>query len=177
MVNSVSPRPIRPSKWTVVAVVFFTTLFTVFVESRALAPALAGTPTYESLDVVTGSLLQAEMCNLHARGPHSMPIWVMAGGKRQKMWLPCTERVEELRSQIGVQIEVRSRMFKPGILESPLADVWSVKADNQEIYSYEDRAKRSGQYMLNYIGAIVFPIVEASFLRILIWAYLRPNTK
>jgi hypothetical protein len=57
--------------------------------------------------------------------------------------LPCTPALSSaLAGKSGPRIEVRSRLFSSYIFNSAVQDIWSVKVDGQELYSYAVRVER-----------------------------------
>jgi hypothetical protein len=95
----------------------FVALIIALGELRLLPPLLAGIPTYESLDVERGALVQVGVC-VGSRAPRDVPVWLVSEAGRKKVWLPCTPEILQLRNRIGASIEVRSR-FPDGHPNSP----------------------------------------------------------
>jgi hypothetical protein len=74
------------------------------------------------------------------------------------------------------EFEVAIRGFVYQIVSAPLTDVWSVKADGIDVYSYEaavDRSKGSIRYVL----AISYPVLLASFYAWFAWMLIRGRTR
>ena len=142
-------------------------------ELRFLPSLLAGIPTYASLDVERGTLAQVGVCAGN-RGPHDVPVWLASEAGRRKVWLPCTPDILQLSNRIGTSIEVRSRLVDQ-IISAPLNDVWSVKADGVDVYSYEARVDRS-KGPSGYVLAISYPLLLSSFYAWFAWALIHGRT-
>lgn len=165
----------RKLRWLVGGFVLFISAIAILTESSVLAPAIAGVPAYESLDVVAGKVVQVGVC-VGRRGPSSVPVWLMANGTRVETHLPCTFAIQELRNRIGTSLEVRSRQFSPSIIDSPYADVWSVKAGNADLYSYQARAERSRAHFWGYASAVIYAMLMGLIGGVFAWGLLRRRT-
>ena len=166
-VAGASPGP-RAKKRTLI---WFGTLVAAVIalgELYILPEAVAGIPAYGSLDMTRGTLTQAAGC---AGKRQSLSVVLSSEGLPLQVWLPCAPELVQLHERLGAQLEVRSRRLWPSFLH-PVAEIWSVKVDGAQVYSYEARAirtKRSGRYVL----AVSFALFQVALYGLFAWTVLR----
>ena len=107
----------------------------------SISTIVVGIPEYDSLDLLEGRLTSQGDCS-KGRGTSYIPIIVNSNGSTHSLLLPCTTDLNLLKNKIDLSIEIRSRQISPHLIDPPEMEVWSVKADGAEVYSYEERVKR-----------------------------------
>ena len=130
------------------------------VELSTIAPIVAGIPKYETLDIVTGKLAKMNACP-KGRGPSHLNVEVDSYRGIMSISLPCTPELENMKQ--GSHLEIRSRPYSTLIFINPDMDVWSVRADGVELYSYNKRVVRIGNFIMNYFMATI-PLFLAGFI-------------
>ena len=125
----------------------------------SLSTILAGIPEYESLDVVIGSLVDVRDCT-KGRGATYLPVTVNSNGNTASLLLPCTSELKSLKNKLGSTIEIRTRLFSGHLIDVPETEVWGVKTNNAEVYSYTERVKRyNNTKWINIILLIIYGLL------------------
>lgn len=139
--RSGAARPVRPAL-ILAGLAFFLVVCTLGALKSA-APLHAGVPSFKSLALSVGPLASSETACRRGRGPSVLIVEIDTQDGRVPHMLPCTPALSSaLAGKSGPRIEVRSRLFSSYIFNSAVQDIWSVKVDGQELYSYAVRVER-----------------------------------
>lgn len=132
---------------------------------KVLYAIAVGVPSYNSLEVHTGMLLTTGTCkHVYKQGSY-LPVEVRGPTSQAMLRLPCTPELRSVPN--GTPVEIRTRDIPVWFRGHIAKEVWSVRVEGTEVFSYSARSSRAGRLLYVNYALVAF----------LVWVLYRFSAK